>query len=98
MKHKHTIATIVAVFIAALLCFLVADSAYDWQAIKLVFLRVNLWFLAITFYSAAKSLIQDDDDAEDWSRINTGNVAVAVYRGAEYASVGIAAAMLVAKI
>lgn len=98
MTRKHAISTAAAVLIAGLLAFLVADSSYDWQAIKLVFLRLNIWFLAVTFYAAAKSLIEDDDYEADWGRINDGNLAVAVYRGAEFASVGIAAALLVSKI
>lgn len=98
MTRKHAIATAGAITLATALCLLVATSSYDWQAIKLVLLRITLWFLAVTFYGAAKSLLQDDDDEADWSRINGGNTAVAVYRGAEYSSVCIAVAMLVAKI
>ena len=96
--HQHHLASILLMLIAALLAYAVVESSYDWQAIKLVFLRLNIWFLAVTFYAAAKSLIEDDDYEADWERINSGNVAVAVYRAVAFGAVAVAAGMLVGKI
>lgn len=73
-------------------------SAYDLQSIGLVFVRLNAWVLVIIFYPRLMAKLGDDDLEEDWKRINDGNVAVAAYRGLEFAVVGFASAMLIFKI
>lgn len=88
-----------ALLLASILIVLLGGaSAYDLQSIGLVFVRLNAWILAIIFYPRLMSALGDDDLEDDWKRINDGNVAVAAYRGVEFAVVGIAAALLIFKV
>lgn len=98
MKVKHAASVVFALLISVVAIYFEATTDYDWQSIKLALLRVTVWVLFVLFYTKVKSLFEDDDDEEDWARINAGNVAVSVYRGLELLGVCIAASMLVWQI
>ena len=98
--RKNLVAMLAGVLIITSILFVLigGGSAYDLQSIGLVFVRLNAWFLAIIFYPRLMSALGDDDLEDDWKRINDGNVAVAAYRGVEFAVVGIASALLIFKV
>lgn len=97
MKPLHILA-LVLVLASGLFIILGGGSAYDLQSIGLVFVRLNAWMLAIIFYPRLMARFGDDDLEQDWKRINDGNLAVAAYRGVEFAVVGVAAAVLIAQV
>lgn len=99
MKRKPLVALGAALIVFSALFILAGGlSSYDVQSLGLVFVRLNMWVLAVVFYPKLMALMGDDDLEEDWKRINDGNTAVAAYRGVEFAIVGIAAALLIFKI
>lgn len=73
-------------------------TAYDRQAFTLFGVRVLSWFLIVVGYAPIKSLFEEDDLEQDWSRIDAGNISVGNYRGLELLGVSIAAAVLVTKV
>lgn len=100
MRRKIIVGLLVTLL--ALLSLLVVriggTNAYDMQGMGLLFVRLNAWLLAVMFYRALAAALGDDDLEQDWTRINDGNLAVALYRVGELAVVGLATAMLVAKV
>lgn len=100
MKRKLTLAVLM-VLLAVLSLVVIrigGTNAYDVQGFGLVFVRLNIWVLAVVFYQRLAAALGDDDLENDWTRINDGNLAVALYRVGEFAVVGIAAAVLVGKV
>lgn len=75
-----------------------SDSDYDYHAWLLTAARMAVLALYVMFIMKLIALIEGDDIEEDWKRIDSGNVATAVFRGLEFASLVIAAAMLIAKV
>lgn len=73
-------------------------AVYDLQSMGLIFVRINAWIIALSFYRMVAAALGDDDLEADWGRINEGNVAVALYRAVEFAVIGAALAMLVYKV
>lgn len=100
MKRKLTLACILLVLVVASLIViqLGGTSSFDMIGFGLVFVRMTAWLLMVAFYYPIIAALGDDDLEKDWSRINAGNTAVSLYRGVEFAVVGVAALMLVYKI
>lgn len=88
----------VAALVALAVIFLGGVSSYDLQGLALVPMKLLALVLWIYFYSRVMPLLGDDDVNEDWERINSGNLAVALYRALEYAVIVIAGAMLIYKV
>lgn len=100
MKKRLIFIGLVLMFLLfALLSFnLGGGGKYDGQGFTLLFMRMALWLILVTIIYPIRAAMEDDDLEEDFERINQGNVAVAIYRGAEFLIVGAAAAVLVSQI
>lgn len=100
MKRKITLAAlIVAMTVGALFVLrLGGTSTFDVLGFALLLVRMLAWALVVAFYYPLNAALGDDDLEQDYARINDGNTAVAVFRGLEFAVVGITAAMLISKI
>lgn len=100
MKRKLTIGWILLALILAALAVihLGGTSKFDMLGFCLMMVRMLAWVVGVSFYFPLMAALGDDDLEQDYSRINDGNVAVAVYRGLELAVVGATAAVLISQI
>ena len=73
-------------------------ATYDLQSILVAAQRCAyfiLWSISILYIFTA---LTDDDLEKDYDRINQGNVAVAIYRGAQLYGIYYAGSVLLAKV
>lgn len=100
MKRKLTIAGIVAALVlsALLVLHLGGTSKFDMIGFGLMCVRMLAWVVGVSFYFPLMAALGDDDLEQDYARINDGNAAVAIYRGAELLIVGATNAVLVSQI
>lgn len=73
-------------------------GGYDVQAFLLFIFRMLVLIVVVLGAFHVFDFFQDDDRAEDYQRINQNPIAVAIYRGAEYLGVLLAAAVLLSKV
>lgn len=100
MKRKITLATLMLGLVLASMIVLKlgGKSDFDMIGFGLMCVRMTAWAIGVSFYYPLMAALGDDDLEEDYQRINSGNAAVAIYRGFEFAVVGATAAVLVSQI
>lgn len=100
MKRKITLLGLVAIMIlgALFVLRLGGTATFDVLGFSLLLVRMLAWVLIVAFYYPLNAALGDDDLEKDYGRINDGNIAVAVFRGLEFAVVGATAALLITKV
>lgn len=92
-------ALLVALAVASFFAVGMTDnSTYDIQSLILSVFRLNVLMIWVMFVLKLRAAIEGDDLEEDWKRIDQGNIATAIYRGAEFAGIVVAGALLIQKV
>lgn len=100
MGHKLAIGILLALLLITGMSALVmgGTSTFDLLGMVLTAFRMTAWVIGVSAYYPLMVAMGEDDLEKDWQRINDGNVAVAVFRGLEFAVVGITLALLLSQI
>lgn len=100
MKRKLTLFLIMLALVLACVSVILlgGKSTFDMLGFALLWVRMTAWALLVSFYYPLMAALGEDDLAEDYQRINDGNVAVAIDRAGEFIVVGATAAVLVTTI